>query len=80
MHYVYPIKSIKYPVQIYFGYTTDLKARLNKHNEGGSLHTAKYKPWKLVMFLAFSNKTKAMEFEKYLKSHSGRAFSKKRFW
>lgn len=31
------------------------------------------------MYLAFDNKEKAIEFEKYLKSHSGRVFARKRF-
>ena len=41
-------------------------------------HTAKFKPWELVWYCAFPHKYKALEFEKYLKSHSGRAFAKKR--
>lgn len=79
MHYVYLIKSIEYPTQIYFGYTSNLKQRFKEHNSGKSIYTAKYKPWKLVTYLGFDTKVKALEFEKYLKSHSGRAFSKKRF-
>jgi len=43
-----------------------------------SLRTAKFKPRKLVWYCAFPDKYKALEFEKYLKSHSGRAFAKKR--
>nr|WP_283809955.1 GIY-YIG nuclease family protein [Bradyrhizobium forestalis] len=39
---------------------------------------AKFKPWKLVWYCAFPDKMKALAFETYLKSHSGRAFSKKR--
>jgi len=80
MHFVYLIKSTKYPSKVYFGYTTNLKTRLNQHNTGGSTHTAKYKPWKLVVYLGFNSKIKALEFEKYLKSHSGRAFAQKRLW
>ena len=59
--------------------TDDLKNRLNKHNAGGSPHTSKYVPWTVVSYIAFSSKEKAVEFEKYLKSGSGRAFAKKRF-
>lgn len=78
MHYVYIIKSINYPDQIYVGHTSDLKKRLSNHNCGTTPHTKKYKPWKLVMYLAFESEEKALEFEKYLKSHSGRAFRDKR--
>ncbi|MEJ2724944.1 MAG: GIY-YIG nuclease family protein [Deltaproteobacteria bacterium] len=62
------------------GTTSDLTSRLEAHNEGRSTHTAKYKPWKLVAYIAFSNRNKALGFEKYLKSGSGRAFAKKHFW
>jgi putative endonuclease len=55
-----------------------LKRRLPEHNAGKSTHTAKFKPWELVWYCAFPDKYKALAFEKYLKSHSGRAFAKKR--
>lgn len=78
MFYVYLLRSINFPNQTYVGITEDLKKRINKHNTGGSEYTAKYKPWNLVSYLAFKDETKARKFEKYLKSGSGRAFSKKR--
>jgi len=80
MYYVYLIQSINFPKKRYIGYTTNLKERLNKHNWAGYKHTTSHRPWKLVLCLAFANKTKAMDFEKYLKSGSGNAFAKKRFW
>ena len=61
-------------------YWNKLKERLKKHNEGGSIHTAKYKPWKLIVYLGFQDKCKAMAFETYLKTGSGYSFSKNRFW
>jgi putative endonuclease len=78
MWYVYIIRSIEFPDQEYTGATEDLKRRMTDHNTGKSAHTAKFKPWKLVWYCAFPDKYKALEFEKYLKSHSGRAFAKKR--
>ncbi len=78
MYYVYIIKSITNPNQIYVGYTENIKKRLSDHNSGSSDHASKYKPWKLVMCLMFIDQEKATEFEKYLKSHSGRAFRDKR--
>ncbi len=80
MFYVYLIRSEANPEQRYVGYTTDLKSRIATHNAGGSIHTAKYIPWKLVSYHAFADKRKAQEFEYYLKSGSGIAFAKKRFW
>lgn len=80
MFYVYLIRSVIAPDQIYVGITGDLTNRLNVHNAGGSLHTAKYKPWELVTYIGFTNEAQAREFEKYLKSGSGNAFAKKRLW
>ena len=80
MHYVYLIKSKKSPNQKYIGHTDNLRERLETHNSGGSTHTRNYRPWKLEMFFCFSDKLKATAFEKYLKSWTGRAFAKKRFW
>lgn len=78
MWYVYIIRSTTFPTQEYIGATADLKRRVADHNAGKSAHTAKFTPWELVWYSAFPNKYKALEFEKYLKSHSGRAFAKKR--
>jgi predicted GIY-YIG superfamily endonuclease len=78
--YVYIIRSIDDPEQEYIGATADLKRRILDHNSGKSPHTAKFKPWKLLWYCAFHDKHRALEFEKYLKSHSGRAFSKKRLY
>jgi putative endonuclease len=78
MWYVYIIRSIEFPDQEYTGATEDLKRRVSDHNTGKSSHTAKFKPWRLVWYCAFPDKYKALAFEKYLKSHSGRAFAKKR--
>lgn len=80
MYYVYLIKSVNHPDEFYVGYTTNLEQRLDTHNSGGSIHTASLRPWKLVTYIAFEEQDKAKNFEKYLKSHSGRAFAKKRFW
>jgi putative endonuclease len=45
-----------------------------------SSHTAKYKPWRLVTYIAFADKPKAEAFERYLKSGSGHAFARKHLW
>jgi putative endonuclease len=77
MKYVYLLQSIEFPDEIYVGLTHDLRSRFSAHNAGRSRHTAKYKPWRLVSYVAFSDERKAVEFERYLKSASGRAFAKK---
>ena len=80
MKYVYLLRSKSYPNEVYIGITSDLNKRLDGHHSGRSAHTSKFKPWKLVSFIAFSDGSKATEFERYLKTGSGRAFAKKRLW
>ena len=80
MYYAYLIRSISSPDQTYIGFTEDLKQRLANHNASKSNHTSKYTPWELVSYHAFADKRKAQEFEHYLKTGSGQAFAKKRFW
>ncbi len=78
MKYVYLLESVSQPAECYVGLTDDLRHRVAVHNAGGSPHTSKFKPWRLVTYIAFSDEKKAVLFERYLKSHSGRAFAKKR--
>ena len=80
MHYVYLIESVSDPTERYIGVTGDLKARLAEHNAGKSTHTSKHLPWRLVTYIAFSDRTQAEAFERYLKSGSGHAFARKRLW
>ena len=80
MHYVYLLQSLAYPEQRYIGLTANLEQRLAAHNAGQSSHTAKYRPWKIASYLAFADEAKAVAFEQYLKSGSGRAFAGKRLW
>jgi putative endonuclease len=74
------LRSIPNPDQTYVGFTNDLETRLKAHNRGQSPPTAKCKPWNLITYHAFKDRTKALSFEKYLKSHSGKAFAKMRLW
>jgi putative endonuclease len=78
MLYVYILQSLAFTEHFYVGITDDLRARLRRHNDGKVSHTAKYVPWRLKTYVAFADRQKAVEFEKYLKSASGRAFAKKR--
>ena len=63
----------------YVGFTTDLEKRLETHNSSKVFHTAKYVPWKIDSAHAFLDEKKAIDFEKYLKAHSGREFAKRHF-
>ena len=79
MYYVYRLQSITFFQQFYTGYTADLNKRIECHNNGQVQYTSKYKPWKLLSYIVFLDRKKALDFEKYLKSGSGRAFAKKHF-
>ncbi len=76
MHFVYILESESSQGHFYVGSTTDLERRIDEHNAGKSAHTLKYKPWRLATYVAFSDRAKALRFEHYLKSGSGRAFAK----
>jgi len=80
MYYIYMLRSESNPEKTYIGFTKDLKTRLSAHNLGQSPYTSKFNPWNLITYIAFNNRQKALDFEKYLKSHSGKAFAKKRLW
>lgn len=79
MYYVYILKSKINSRKTYTGYSSDLKKRLTSHNNGKCKHTSQYKPWKIIWYCAFEDKLKAIRFESYLKSSSGKAFTNKRF-
>jgi predicted GIY-YIG superfamily endonuclease len=78
MFYVYLLRSQSSPKQVYSGFTEDLRQRLRDHNTGKSTHTAQHRPWALETYLAFSDRSQALEFERYLKTGSGIAFARKR--
>lgn len=78
MYFVYIIKSINFPELVYVGSTSNVEARIKTHNNGGSIYTKNYKPWDLVWYCAYKDKEMALNFEQYLKSHSGKAFLNKR--
>ena len=79
MYYVYLLRSEAHPTQQYVGGTTDLKQRLLDHNRGKSPHTSKFAPWAVVAYFAFAERKTATDFERYLKSGSGRAFAERHF-
>jgi predicted GIY-YIG superfamily endonuclease len=76
-HYVYILQSESHPTHHYTGQTDDLRSRLSKHNEGGNPNTADFRPWSIKTAVAFNDPTRAANFERYLKTSSGRAFTRK---
>jgi len=61
----------------YTGCTENLEERLERHMNGYVPATESRRPIRLMTHIVFDDKYKAFEFEKYLKSGSGRAFINK---
>ena len=61
------------------GLTDDMHARLEQHHKGSAPHSSKLRPWRIKTAVAFTDRTSAAKFEKYLKSGSDRAFAQRHF-
>ena len=77
--FVYVLRSSTQTHRYYTGLTSNPIARLHDHNAGGCSHTVSGRPWELIVTVEFAQEERAVEFEKYLKSGSGRAFSSRHF-
>ena len=75
MHYVYILQDER--KKLYVGYSEDLKKRLQYHQSGNVVTTKNYKEPSLVWYCAFTDKKRALIFEKYLKIGSGHAFARR---
>lgn len=71
MYYVYLLYSETLN-KIYKGTTSNLKNRFNDHNNGKVKSTKNGRPWILVYYEAFINKTDCLIEEKFLKSGKGK--------
>ena len=76
--YVYILQSEGEADHFYVGLTDELHDRLRRHDAGEVPHSSKYRPWRVKTAIAFTDRAKASNFERYLKTASGRAFAKKR--
>ncbi|MFC1721479.1 GIY-YIG nuclease family protein [Patescibacteria group bacterium] len=77
MYYVYILRMMD-GKHFYVGSTNSLKKRLHEHFAGESIST-RGRMWKLNCYFSFRKEVTARNFEKYLKSGSGRTFSKRHF-
>jgi len=80
VRYVYLLRSIPHPDRRYIGSTNDLRRRLAEHDAGKSVHTSKFRPWRLAAAVAFADVDRAIAFERYLKSGSGAEFARRHLW
>lgn len=76
MYYTYILKRSNNTY--YHGYSSKLSSRIKAHINGEVSQTKNYRPIELIFYAAFKSKKKALDFESYLKTHSGFAFRNKR--
>jgi putative endonuclease len=77
MYYFYVLQS-KIIEKLYKGSTTDLKGRIVEHNVGKVKSTKSFRPWSLMYYEAYRNKTLARKAEIFYKSSQGRRQLKKK--
>ena len=68
MFYVYVIKSEK-TLELYYGFSSDLKARIDSHNQGKNIATKDGCSWKLIYYEAFKSERDARKRELKLKKY-----------
>jgi putative endonuclease len=78
-HCVYILRTVADPPRYYVGLTADLDRRLTDHNAGASPHTAQHRPWRSLVSIEFDAEAPAAQFERYLKTGSGREFARRHF-
>ncbi len=71
MFYTYILRSKK-TGKLYKGSTEDLRSRISRHNAGKVKSTKNGRPWELLHYQAFKNKTGARREELFLKTGQGR--------
>jgi predicted GIY-YIG superfamily endonuclease len=57
----------------------DVARRLEDHNAGRSPHTARHRPWRLLVAVGFADAERAVRFGKFLKTDPGQAFARHHF-
>ncbi|MFC3414162.1 GIY-YIG nuclease family protein [Algoriphagus hitonicola] len=77
MFYVYVLQS-QLDKKFYTGFTSNLKRRLQEHENGLSLSTKHRRPFDLVYFEACLSQKDALHREKYLKTTYGKRYLKNR--
>ena len=77
--FVYILKNAGPTPRFYSGLTSDPRRRLDDHNDGRCPHTSRHRPWQLHVVIELPDEQRAIRFEQYLESGSGRTFAKRHF-
>ena len=72
MYYVYVLKS-HVDHKLYVGYTTNLRERLQKHQNGEVTSTKFRRPFDLIFYEGYKSMKDAKRREGYLKSSKGKS-------
>jgi len=78
MYYVYFLKSVRNN-DLYVGSTENVQKRLARHNAGLVKSTKAYRPWELLGFEECDTRSKAVQKERYYKSHQQKELLKKKY-
>lgn len=70
-YYVYILQS-KIKNFLYVGYTTNLRKRINNHNNGKEKSTKHYAPFELIFYEAYRSMLDAKRREEYFKTTKGK--------
>ncbi len=77
MYHTYVLQSEK-DKKLYVGYTKNIKLRFEQHNKGLVPSTKNRQPLTLIYCETCTHQKDATKREKYLKTHYGKMFLKKR--
>jgi len=72
-HFVYILMSEKTGTY-YVGHTQDLNSRLERHNQGRVKYTKNKRPWDLVYFEEYPDRSSAMAREEDIKKRKSKQF------
>lgn len=73
MFYAYVLQS-EIDNSYYIGHSSDMKKRLEYHNQGLSKYTSKKIPWKIIYIETFGTKQEANRRELFLKKQRNHSF------
>ena len=72
-HFVYILRSQK-DASYYIGHTQDLDSRVERHNQGRVKYTKGKRPWELVYFEKYPDRSSAMAREAEIKKRKSKEF------
>jgi putative endonuclease len=72
MYYVYVLRS-QLDGKLYIGYTTNLRNRMQKHNNGEVTSTKSRRPFELIFYEGYKSMEDAKRRERYFKTTKGKS-------